>query len=227
MFFLYLLSGVFGVIFCFSIVVLIILASIIYPFIKKIYNKQHFKSTLIYNDKDEKYRDVDSNKLKEFDISNINDFKDELYDMFCKFESSYNDLNYNAMRACSTKQLYNNYYTGISVNLRAGLKKIIENISRENVIIYELNRNSTRQIVVAIIEISYSSYMVNSNGEITSGSKDIVKEKFEVTFNKDFNVVSSNCPNCGAPSDREICEFCNTPLEISNFKISKIRRIVE
>lgn len=154
--------------------------------------------------------------------------KDYLYDIFYKFETAYNNLDYGNMRSLSTKQLFQKYYTGITLNLKVGRKKVINNINRENIIIYEVDSTSSKQVASAMISISYISYVTNKDGTLYSGSRDKpITEKFEVEFRKDFGKEITNCPNCGAKINGNKCDYCETIIGSSDFKIGAIRRIEE
>lgn len=182
-------------------------------------------TTLVKN----RYVDVKKDKLAMFNTDDINSLKKYFYDMFEKFEKSYNNLDYNIMKSLSTKQLYNNYYTGIKLDLNAGKKRIIEDIKKEKVVIYELDSTTIKQTASLYIEVSYINYIIDRSGKVISGSReDPMKEKFEVTFRKDFEKNDvTKCPNCGANVGGNICEYCRTPLNVSEFRISNIKRIID
>lgn len=175
------------------------------------------------------YNDVSKEKLDAFNVSDINDLKDYFYEIFVKFEKAYNNLDYNAMKMISTKQLFQNYYTGMNLNIKAGQKKIIDNIERKKVIIYELDSTIAKQTASIMVEISYITYTIDKNGFVISGNRDIpVTEKFEVEFRKEFErEIISNCPNCGAVIEGDKCAFCKSTIENNEFKISSIKRIID
>ena len=175
------------------------------------------------------YNDVSKQKLEMFNTDNLDSLKDYVYDIFLRFENAYNNLDYNEMKILSTKQLFQNYYTGITLDLKVGQKKIINSIERKNVIIYELDSTIAKQTLSAMIEISYLTYTINSKGYIISGSRDnVVTERFEVTYRKDFEKTDiTKCPNCGATIIGNKCDFCRTTIKNVDFKISSIKRIID
>lgn len=175
------------------------------------------------------YIDISKEQLAEFNTEDLETFKNYFYKLFISFENAYNNLDYNMMKTLSTKQLYQNYYTGITLDLEAGNKRIIDNIQKKKVIIYETFTSTAKQVVSAMIEISYTTYMINKNGQIIKGSRDNkITEKFEVTFRKDFEKNEiEKCPNCGANIVGNKCEFCRTNVKNVEFKLSNIKRIIE
>ncbi len=181
------------------------------------------------NQRKDVYKDVSKNKLEMFNTDNINSLKDYFYNLFLNFENAYNNLDYNMMKMLSTKQLFQNYYTGITLDLKAGQKKIINNIERQNVVIYELDSTIAKQTLSAMIEISYITYTINKDGYVISGSRDnSVVEKFDVTFRKDFEKEDvTKCPSCGANIVGNKCDFCRTTIRNIDFKISSIKRIID
>jgi len=190
--------------------------------------KNNVVVTPVNNSKKDKYQDVSLEELETFNTDDLESFKNYFYKIFLNFENAYNNLDYNVMRNLSTKQLFNNYYTGITLDLEKGHKRIITNIQKKKVIIYETFSSSAKQVVSAMIEILYINYTINKQGYIVSGSRDFRKcEKFEVVFRKDFNTKEMiNCPNCGAKLNGHQCEFCRSVIKTNEFKISSIKKIV-
>lgn len=221
------ICGILEVVFYFGFAYVIIKA--IVKAFKKSDNNKYFKNNVVDNYKKNKYTDISKRKLSEFNTDDLDAFKDYFYKMFYNFEKACNDVDYNMMKNLSTKQLYNNYYTGISLDLSSGKKRIISNIKREDVIIYEVYSSNQKQVVNAMIEVSYISYMIDKSGLIIKGDRDKkVTEKFEVTFRKDFiNDSIKKCPNCGASVTGSKCEFCKTNFKNDEFKISDIKKIIE
>ncbi len=219
-----------------AIIFYIIIVSIIINAIKRNNNHRYFKNNIVSSEKNINenskkviYKDVNKKELERFNINDINVLKDYYYDIFVRFEEAYNNLDYNVMRSLSTKELYQNYYTGISLDLKVGNKRIIKDIKRENVIIYEIDSTISKQVSICMIEISYKNYMVNKKGDTISGdSINEIKEKFQVTFRKEFNKQDIiKCPNCGASVIGSKCEYCRTLVKSEEFRISDIKRIIE
>lgn len=175
------------------------------------------------------YIDISKKELVEFHTEDLETFKGYFYKIFLNFENAYNKLDYNIMKTLSTQQLYQNYYTGITMDLEAGNKRIIEDIQKKNVIIYETFTSTTKQVVSAMIEITYITYMINKKGQTIKGSRDNkITEKFEVTYRKDFEKSEiKKCPNCGAIIVGNRCDFCRTKVKNVEFKISNIKKIFE
>ena len=146
-----------------------------------------------------------------------------------EFETAYNNLDLNVMKLLSTKQLFYNYQTGINLDLKAGQKRIINNIERKNVILFELDSTIAKQIATVMIEVSYINYTINKKGYVISGSRtEKVTEKFEVAFRKDFERKEiTKCPNCGASLAGNKCEYCRTIVHNVDFQISSIKKIID
>ena len=84
----------------------------------------------------------------------------------------------NVMKVLSTKELYHNYYTGISLDLKTGKKRIISDIERKKVIIYGLDSTIVKQTILAYIEVEYYNYIIDKDGYVISGRRDKkVKER--------------------------------------------------
>lgn len=216
-----------------------LIIKIIFNLIQRIKMHKYFKSNVVNNNikykkdynynKKSKYNDVSKEKLLKFNTDNIDGLKDHIYNIFFSFEKAYNNLDYNMMKILSTKQMFQNYYTGISLDLKVGKKKIIENIERKNVVIYELESTSFKQAISAMIEISYITYTIDQNGYVISGARDKkINEKFEVIFIKYFDQKNiTTCPNCGANIDGNKCNYCRTTLKNEEFKLNSIKKIIE
>ena len=198
--------------------------------IKRTSSHNFFKNNIVScNDIKRQYRDVPLSKLKMFNTTDIEGLKSYLYDIFVDFEKAYNNLDYNIMKSLSTKQLYQNYHTGITLDLKAGRKKVISDIEKNNVIIYELDSTISKQVVNMMVDITYTGYTLDKNGFVISGNRDIkVNERFEVEFRKYFaddNIIK--CPNCGAAVTGNTCEYCRSDLKDVEFKINSIKKIVD
>lgn len=224
----------------FNILVIMFLSRYIINSIKRRANRNYFKNNVVINPKvgtsiDNKdnchrtYEDVSKEVLEKFNTEDINLLKDYFYDMFLSFENAYNNLDYNIMKILSTKQLYQNYYTGISLDLKAGKKKIISDIEKKKVIIFELDSTIAKQVASLMIEISYINYTIDKNGYVISGNRNQkITEKFEVVFRKDFEKKDViNCPNCGAEIVGNKCSFCRSTIKNVEFKISSIKKIID
>lgn len=217
---------------CLYVFVWGIIITVLVNSFRRSFNHRYFKQNIVVNkslSQKKTYQDVTKAKLEMFHINDIESLKDYLFNLFLKFEKAYNNLDYNTMKITSTKQLYHNYYTGISLDLKIGKKRIIENIEKKKVIIYEIDSTSLKQTAGVMIEVSYINYMIDKDGIVISGKRETpIVEKFEVTFRKDFEREDiSKCPNCGASVIGNDCEFCRTPIKNVDFKISSIKRIIE
>lgn len=175
------------------------------------------------------YKDVPQYKLDRLNVDDIDTLKDYLFDIFYRFEMAYNNLDYNAMRVLTTKQLFQKYHTGISLNLKIGKKRVINDVKREKMTIYEVDSTSAKQVVSAMVVISYINYTLDKNGYVISGNKlTPAIERFEIEFRKDFEREElTHCPNCGAKITGNKCEYCKSTIDSNDFKICSIRRIVD
>lgn len=222
-----------------NIAVWVFIFKLIRNSIKRKSNHDYFKNNIVINKKIETksgtgnkyqrtYNDVSKSDLAKFNTDDINSLKDYFYDMFLEFENAYNNLDYNMMKILSTKQLYQNYYTGMSLDLKVGKKRIISDIEKKKVIIFELDSTIAKQIASVMIEISYLNYTIDKNGYVISGSRNQkTTEKFEVMFRKDFEREEiTKCPNCGAEIIGNKCSFCRSTIKNIEFKISSIKKIV-
>lgn len=205
--------------------------------IKRKSNHNYFKNNVIINKKipgkgnkyARVYNDVSKSELAKFNTDDINTLKDYFYNIFLDFEKAYNNLDYNVMKILSTKELYQNYYTGISLDLKVGRKRIISDIEKKHVVIFELDSTIAKQAASVMIEVSYINYTIDKNGYVVSGSRDNkVTEKFEVMFRKSFEKNGvTKCSNCGATVEGNKCEYCRSTIRDVEFKISSIRRIID
>ena len=194
--------------------------------IKRAKNKKTFKSLIISNSNE--LKDVSESKLSGFDITDISNLKKYLYDIFYKFETAYNNVDYNTMYNLSTPKLYDLYHTNIVLNLKFDEKKIIDNIVLEKMLITDAYSSSNKQVITTAIDISYLNYTMKSDGKIVNGNPTkMIKERFEVIFIKNFDKKdSSRCPNCGANVTGSTCEYCNSSISSSDFRIDSIKKIV-
>jgi len=238
--------GFIGVYIIFQYIMIIVILSFIIKTItqaiRRSMNHIFFKSNVIINNKRQNnineldinkykrtYNDVTKDKLAMFNTDDIDSLKDFFYNKFEEFEIAYNNLDYDVMRILSTKQLFQNYYTGITLDLKIGKKRIINAIEKKKVILFEIDSTIAKQTACAMIEISYLNYMTDKHGHVISGSRDKkITERFEVTFRKDFEKDEYvKCSNCGATVSGKRCDYCRTAIRNEEFKISSIKRIID
>ena len=195
--------------------------------IQRAQNIRYFANTIIEHAPESKYKDVSKSILENYHIDDIGSFKNTLFELFEQFEKAYNSLDYNTMKQITTSQLYENYYTGISLNIKDGKKKVIDDIVRKKVVVFDMESTPTKQIIQTLITISYISYTIDKNGYIISGSKDMkITENFEVTFKKEYTENNiQKCPNCGAMVSGKRCDYCRTTIKDTEFKISSIKKV--
>ncbi len=196
--------------------------------IKRNNNKKLFKSMIIKDNK-MNFSDINSSKLDGFDIKDISKLKKYLYEIFYKFETAYNDVDYNTMFNLSTSKLYNLYHSNIVLNLKFEEKKIINQIELNQMYITDAFSTSAKQVITTVIDISYLNYNIKSDGKVVSGSPTKkINEKFEVIFIKYFDKNDDyRCPNCGANVTGSVCEYCNSKItNNSDFRIDSIKKIV-
>lgn len=206
---------------------------IIYYLIKRSNNRKQFKNSVIRNIdyfkeiKNGKYTDIKADRLSGFDIHDLDKLKAFLYDIFVNFENAYNSLDYNTMYNLSTKKLYNMYYTNVECSIKLDEKRIIKDIDVDRMIIYDAYSSEYRQVVFAMIEISYINYVQKTNGKIISGNpNEKIKESFEVNFVKYFKDIDLfKCPNCGASIKGTTCDYCKSKVNNCEFKIDSIQKI--
>lgn len=203
--------------------------------IKRDNSHSFFKNNVIYRtDYEERkkknvYEDVGYEQLQKFNTDNLHGFKNKFYQIFEDFEYAYNDLDYEQMKRLTTPQMYNNYSTGIKLDLEVGKKKIIKDIKRNKLILYELDSTVAKQSASVYLEVSYISYTINKQGLVTSGNRyKPVTEKFEITYRKDYGKDEViKCPNCGATVTGDKCEYCRSTIPPIDWRIHNIRRILD
>lgn len=215
----------------FNFFVFYVIIKVIVDAVKQKKTTRYFTTNVvIYNSKHKKdYVDVPKRQLDKFHIDDINTLKDYFYDIFYRFETAYNSLDYNTMKELATKQVYENYHTGISLNSKHGKKRVIDNIVKKRLILYELDSTSRKQIASLMVEVSYITYTLDKRGYVISGNKNFpITERFEVCFRKEFDSKPiTHCPNCGANLKSDECEYCKSKIKDAEFQISSIKKIID
>lgn len=219
----------------FTILIFYFIFSTLRNAFKRSITRSYFKENVITVSHDSQrlrrslYKPLTNKEIEAYHINNVEAFKDMLFEIFKTFENAYNSLDYNMMKINSTSEIFNNYYTGISLDLKIGKKKVIEDVKRSSLIIYEMYSSNQKQIVSTVIEIAYKTYTLNKEGFVISGDRSrVISEKFEVIFRKNYEHEDLiKCPGCGATVTGTICEYCRTPIKLENYKISSIKKIVD
>ncbi len=215
---------IFVIVFCFSLFIIIntfIIMLRSQNAIKNMKRNVTVASNLIGTNK------VPLSRLSQLNVEDMAVLEDYVYDLFLQFENAINSLDYNTMATLTTSKVYSLYHTNLSLNAKYGRKKIIKDIERKKVLVYDVFSSDERQMLYTIIEVEYISYTINNAGKIISGGDLPVKERFEVIFTKKYSSDEIiKCPNCGNNVIGSICHYCRTNLRNQDFKIDSIKKIV-
>lgn len=195
----------------------------------KAYNYFDIKpADILKNTKEKEYKELTKSRYEnELKINNVEAFKNHLWEIFKTFGNAYNDLDLITMKNYTSDELFNQYDTGIKMDIKNGIKNIIRDIRKERFIVYDASSSENKQVINVMIDASYISYSISTNGLIQSGFRDNrVRTKFEVVFQKNFKHIDyKNCPNCGAPLINHRCEYCKTYANSSEYIITSIKKI--
>lgn len=219
--------------FLFPIIFVFAILKITTTIMKKANNAKYFRNNIVnftngYRP-EQKYIDIDTNKLSEFNVSDLAAFKNYFVNIFINFKKACNNLDYELMQSVTTNQIYQNYKTGIDLDLKDGNKKVLDDINVNKIVIYDLKSSDTNQTVYTMIEVSYFSYTIGKNNTVVKGDRTKkITEKYEVDFKKTFiTEEKTNCPNCGSILKEGICQYCKTSIHNVQFEISSIKKIIE
>ena len=195
--------------------------------IKRLVINKDFQDNVIEN-LENRNKDMPAKKLVDYNIDNIDQLKEYLANQFIEFEKAYNNLDYNLMRELSTSLLFNNYYTGITLDLKFGYKRIINDIKKEKVTVYDICNEDDKQIISSVIKLSYINYKINREGTIVSGDNEKRDtELFEVIFERpNLSKNIFECPQCGAEIDGFRCKYCRKTVIDDKFRMNSIKRII-
>ncbi len=211
-----------------SILTFAIIISVIVRAAKRNRVNNYFQQNVTYEKKD--YTDVPKKVLSQFGIDEIEDLKKHLYKIFVDFEKAYNSLDYSKLKDLATEDVFNNYHTRMVLESESGKKRIIDGITRRNMIVYDIIAHKYVLEVKTIIEIDYMDYTLDSEGKLIKGDNTKkLTEKFEVIFKKqNYKKTFTNCPNCGAPLEGNTkCKYCNTALRDVTFLIASLKKVIQ
>ncbi|MBR4264827.1 MAG: TIM44-like domain-containing protein [Bacteroidales bacterium] len=109
---------------------------------------------------------------------------------------------------------------------RNGVHNKLEDILIRKVEFSEVIMDKFYDSVTCRVTISCRDYMVNEQGNVVGGSKDVTTFSEYFTFIKSGEVLTNKvqimkCPSCGAPADHMgqngVCEYCNTKITTGKF----------
>lgn len=203
---------------------------LIYYIIKKKQNKTALKKTIITRSPVyDSFVDISSYKLEHFNTNDLPVLKAYFGDIFIQFEKAYNNVDYNALYNICVPSLYELYKSDISIKLKLGEKKIIDDPSIEKIAITNSIKNDDQHEVQVMIRLKSKSYSITDTGKVISGNAvKPVEEDFLITFVRTFNKDAKEtlrCPNCGATINSSKCEYCNTEFKQYDFKIYAINKL--
>ena len=171
-----------------------------------------------------------SQKIKKYQIGNIEELKQELYDKFVKIQEAWMNFDYDNLRKLCNDNIYNTYYEELeALKLKDG-KNIMRDFIKIEDKIMCINKNKNIISVEYYLNVEFYDYVINTRTYKREKGNDRIKihNIYKLTFTKSTK-ENNICPNCGAPikSGSTKCSHCKAIIvkDSSEFVLSEKRKI--
>ena len=163
------------------------------------------------NYESETLSDADSLVQKYFPGYDEKTLLKKLYDNYCVIQKSYSNQDYNTLQEMTTRPFIKTLKQKRESLHKKGQKPIMEDFLLD---FYNIN-NITEENDVYMIEMFLSfkctEYMIDDMKKSNLEEGEIIHHQCTLEFIKNKNL--KNCPNCGSSITKNVCEYCNTPVE--------------
>lgn len=213
-----------------DIALLIVLAFVVAPQIKKDLNYVHAVDTKLA-----KYNEVTDEELSSHGIKSRKLLEETLFNKLKYIQIARTNYDYDTLKRLCTDKMYNLFANELHMVDEAELGYHYEDYKLLEMQIYEIKSTEKELKIKAAIKASCKFYRETNEGEVVDGSKDhrtVIVHELEYIKNIDLKDIDTNCPNCGAPTKtttRGKCSYCNTVInqEYSGWQVSTHKVIAE
>lgn len=164
---------------------------------------------------------------KEIPNFNLNTFLKERYSDYVIIQKAWSNFDYDTLRTKLTDELYNQYVMQLDTLKLKNQKNIMTYFRYINSDITKVINNKNEIIVELSLVTEFIDYIEQDNKVIRGNDKERILVYYKLTFICDkTNDTIEECPNCGAPTQKnssQICPYCKTIIKMKSacWRLSK------
>ncbi len=157
-------------------------------------------------------------------------FKSWVGEVFVKLQSAWSQRDWKLARPFETNELFNQHKAQIEEYINNNKINVVERISIQSVRILDYKVENDREILVVELVSKMKDYIVDatsrkviegdSNRYWTMSYNLFFERKAGIKTTKTSNISTTNCPNCGAPTEITSsgqCEYCGSIITTGDY----------
>lgn len=217
-------------------IVLCIILLIVFGYLKKtgkLKNIQNsINSTITSNYSESFNQNVDntisvSEQIRQIDPEFLSDnFLAWTREVFLKIQQAWTDRNWKVIRPFESNELFNTHNSQLNEYIKNHKINVVEKINISNATLREFRQDGDKEVLVVELHAVMRDYVIDEKTKkvLESNPNKDWYMKYLMTFNRKKGVLTkagtsnkstTNCPNCGAPTEITSsgqCEYCDSVI---------------
>ena len=172
------------------------------------------------------------NRVKAIDeLFNADDFTSWVRDLFIKLQYAWSDRDWSTIRCFETNELYEQHYSQLQRYIQNKQINKMERVSVNWVKFLNFEQSGDKDVLTVILNSKMTDYIIDEETEkVLKGDKNSYNLKtYKLTFVRKKGVKTkegqktlntTNCPNCGAPTEITSagkCSYCGSVITTGEF----------
>lgn len=147
-------------------------------------------------------------------------------EVFLKIQQAWTDRNWKVIRPFESNELFNIYNSQLNEYIKNHKINVVEKINISNATLREFRQDGDKEVLVVELHAVMRDYVIDEKTKkvLESNPNKDWYMKYLMTFNRKKGVLTkagtsnkstTNCPNCGAPTEITSsgqCEYCDSVI---------------
>ncbi len=149
-----------------------------------------------------------------------NRFRIQAFEVYKKIQIAWMNFDYEALRKCTTDELYNLYHSQLVALQVKKQKNVMEDFELKAFEIVGMEKIENMVALTVQMTVECFDYVVDKNNKVVRGTdKNKLIYDYEMTFIKGMDQKENKCPNCNAPLENgnsTVCPYCDSVIINNN-----------
>ena len=223
------------------LIVLIMLAIIYSRHAKKMNPLHNTNNYNMVNDSEENAKSVEANVKAIDPLFNKEDMESWSKDVFIKLQNAWTKRDWSIIRPFETNELFEQHSAQLQEYIDNNKINVMERISVTYARLYNFKQTGDKDVLEIVIKSCMKDYIIDATTkEVLEGNKTTDRiNRYKLTFIRKTGVLTkegkkghstTNCPNCGAPTQITSagkCEYCGSIITTGehDWVLSNLERI--
>ena len=147
-------------------------------------------------------------------------------EVFLKIQQAWTDRNWKVIRPFESNELFNTHNSQLNEYIKNHIINVVEKINISNATLREFRQDGDKEVLVVELHAVMRDYVIDEKTKkvLESNPNKDWYMKYLMTFNRKKGVLTkagtsnkstTNCPNCGAPTEITSsgqCEYCDSVI---------------